>query len=93
MSSLPPQDIYNHCTDEGITMVTDIPYFEGDFWPNIIEEIIKELDQEARQREASELACSEVSLLHTVGVASVSDMCFTCAVCLHLPSPGSQESR
>ena len=50
----PPQDIFTHCTEEGITSVTDIPYFEGDFWPNVIEETIKELDQEAKQREASE---------------------------------------
>ena len=34
--------------------MTDVPYFEGDFWPNVVEEIIKELDQEAKQREASE---------------------------------------
>ena len=34
--------------------MTDIPYFDGDFWPNMIEETIKELDQEAKQREASE---------------------------------------
>lgn len=34
--------------------MTEIPYFEGDFWPNVIEETIKELDQEAKQREASE---------------------------------------
>jgi len=32
----------------------EIPYFEGDFWPNVIEDTIKELDQEAKQREASE---------------------------------------
>ncbi len=48
------QDIFKHCTDECITSVTDIPYFDGDFWPNVIEETIKELDQEAKQREASE---------------------------------------
>ncbi len=34
--------------------MTDIPYFEGDFWPNVVEDTIKELDQEAKQREASE---------------------------------------
>ena len=34
--------------------MTEIPYFEGDFWPNVVEETIKELDQEAKQREASE---------------------------------------
>ena len=43
-----------------MTSVTEIPYFEGDFWPNIIEDTIKELDQEAREREASEAATVEV---------------------------------
>ena len=46
-------------------MVTEIPYFEGDFWPNIIEETIKELDQEAKEREASELASAEVSYVNS----------------------------
>ena len=40
--------------------MTEIPYFEGDFWPNIIEDTIKELDQEARDREACEAATVEV---------------------------------
>ncbi len=40
--------------EECITSVTDIPYFEGDFWPNLIEETIKEFDHEVKQREASE---------------------------------------
>ena len=47
------QDIFKHCTEEGITSVTEIPYFDGDFWPNVIEETIKELDQE-KQKEASD---------------------------------------
>lgn len=54
------QDIFKHCTDDAVTSVTEIPYFEGDFWPNIIEDTIKELDQEAREREASEAATVEV---------------------------------
>ena len=45
--------------------MTEIPYFDGDFWPNVIEETIKELDQEAKQREASEKDI-EVSLLEVV---------------------------
>lgn len=28
--------------------MTDIPYFDGDFWPFVIEEIIKELDQDSK---------------------------------------------
>lgn len=56
--------VYRHCTDEGITTVTEIPYFEGDFWPNVIEETIKELDQEEEERKASEAAASgEVTLV------------------------------
>ena len=55
------QDIFKHCTEESVTSVTEIPYFEGDFWPNIIEDTIKELDQEAREREASEAATVEVA--------------------------------
>ena len=54
------QDIFKFCTDEGVTIVTELPYFEGDFWPNVLEEFIKELDQEAREREASEFASSDV---------------------------------
>ena len=27
------QDIFQYCTEAEITTVTDIPYFEGDFWP------------------------------------------------------------
>jgi len=29
-----------------LTSVTEMPYFEGDFWPNILEESIKEVEQE-----------------------------------------------
>ncbi len=40
-----------------------MPYFEGDFWPNVLEESIKELDQEEeekRKREEAEAAATEV---------------------------------
>ena len=39
----------------------EMPYFEGDFWPNILEESIKELEQEEedkRRREEVEAASS-----------------------------------
>lgn len=38
-----------------------MPYFEGDFWPNVLEESIKELDQEEeekRKREEAEAAAA-----------------------------------
>lgn len=45
--------------DNEIQSVTELPYFEGDFWPNILEENIKELNQEEmekRKREEEEAA-------------------------------------
>ncbi len=48
------KDIHAHCLDEQLTLVTEIPYFEGDFWPNVIEETIKEIDQEEEERKAIE---------------------------------------
>ena len=47
------QDLFKHSTDS-LYNVTDIPYFEGDFWPNIIEETIKELDSEKTSGTQSE---------------------------------------
>lgn len=41
-----------------------MPYFEGDFWPNVIEESIKELEQEEeekRKAEASAVAAAEAA--------------------------------
>ena len=32
--------------------VTELPYFEGDFWPNVIETCIAELEREEHQRKA-----------------------------------------
>jgi len=28
----------------------ELPYFEGDFWPNVLEESIKELDEEEEKK-------------------------------------------
>ena len=42
-----------------------MPYFEGDFWPNVLEESIKELDQEEeekRKQAEAEAAAAEVTV-------------------------------
>ena len=44
------QNIYNQAIDDGQTNPTQLPYFEGDFWPNIIEESIREIEQEEEER-------------------------------------------
>ncbi len=46
--------------EDKLQSAAELPYFEGDFWPNVLEESIKELDQEEeekrRQAEAAEAA-------------------------------------
>ena len=56
------QDIYKDSIENNINKVTDLPYFEGDFWPNVLEDIIKELDveeEEKRKREEEEALAAE----------------------------------
>lgn len=36
----------------------ELPYFEGDFWPNVLEESIKELEQEEEERKKEESTAS-----------------------------------
>ena len=57
------QDILRDAVENNIRCATEIPYFEGDFWPNVLEESIKELDQEEeekRKREEAEAAAAEL---------------------------------
>ena len=37
--------MHRQSIDDELISVTELAYFEGDFWPNMIEEQIKELDQ------------------------------------------------
>ncbi|XP_063706761.1 CREB-binding protein isoform X2 [Culicoides brevitarsis] len=54
------KDILKQAMEDKLTSATELPYFEGDFWPNVLEESIKELDQEEeekrKQAEAAEAA-------------------------------------
>ena len=48
--------------ESGLQCVTEMPYFEGDFWPNVHEESITELEQEEedqRKRKEVEAAISD----------------------------------
>jgi len=43
--------------DSGIKSVTQIPYFEGDFWPNVLEDCAKALDgDEEHDKHSQELS-------------------------------------
>lgn len=56
------KDILKQAMEDKLTSACELPYFEGDFWPNVLEESIKELDQEEeekkKQAEAAEAAAN-----------------------------------
>lgn len=56
------KDILKQAMEDKLSSAADLPYFEGDFWPNVLEESIKELDQEEeekrKQLEAAEAAAA-----------------------------------
>ncbi|XP_040042499.2 CREB-binding protein isoform X1 [Gasterosteus aculeatus] len=48
------KDICKQATEDRLTSANELPYFEGDFWPNVLEESIKELEQEEEERKKEE---------------------------------------
>uniref|UniRef100_A0A1Y1MJM8 histone acetyltransferase n=1 Tax=Photinus pyralis TaxID=7054 RepID=A0A1Y1MJM8_PHOPY len=58
------KDILKQAMEDNLRSAADLPYFEGDFWPNVFEESIKELDQEEeekrKQAEAAEAAANAI---------------------------------
>ena len=44
------KDIYKQALEDDIQSPAELPYFEGDFWPNVMEENIREMEQEAEVR-------------------------------------------
>lgn len=52
------QDIFKQATEDRVTSANELPYFEGDFWPNVLEESIKELEQEEEERKKEENTAS-----------------------------------
>ncbi|XP_063635647.1 histone acetyltransferase p300-like [Cydia splendana] len=44
------KDILKQAMEDSISSAAELPYFEGDFWPNVLEESIKELDQEEEEK-------------------------------------------
>lgn len=63
------QDILKQAMEDNLRSAADLPYFEGDFWPNVLEESIKELDQEEeekrKQAEAAEAAAAAANAVRT----------------------------
>ena len=49
------KDIYKQALEDNIQSPAELPYFEGDFWPNVMEENIRELEQEEEARKYKHL--------------------------------------
>nr|5KJ2_A Chain A, Histone acetyltransferase p300 [Homo sapiens]7LJE_A Chain A, Histone acetyltransferase p300 [Homo sapiens]7LJE_B Chain B, Histone acetyltransferase p300 [Homo sapiens]7LJE_C Chain C, Histone acetyltransferase p300 [Homo sapiens]7LJE_D Chain D, Histone acetyltransferase p300 [Homo sapiens] len=47
------KDIFKQATEDRLTSAKELPYFEGDFWPNVLEESIKELEQKTSKNKSS----------------------------------------
>lgn len=64
------KDILKQAMEDNISSAAELPYFEGDFWPNVLEESIKELDQEEeekrKQAEAAEAVVSYYFSYHVL---------------------------
>lgn len=59
------KDILKQAMEDNISSAAELPYFEGDFWPNVLEESIKELDQEEEEkRKQAEAAEAVVSVCY-----------------------------
>lgn len=64
-----------------MTSAKELPYFEGDFWPNVLEESIKELEQEEEERKREENSTSnesiDVRLNPTLWPSTIHTYCFS----------------
>ena len=55
MTNFCAQDMHQQSSDDDLTSIVQLPYFEGDFWPKVIEEQIKELDQKVQVEASGEV--------------------------------------
>ncbi|EMP41855.1 hypothetical protein UY3_00890 [Chelonia mydas] len=53
------KDIFKQATEDRLTSAKELPYFEGDFWPNVLEESIKKLEQEEEEQKREENTSNE----------------------------------
>lgn len=58
------KDILKQAMEDNISSAAELPYFEGDFWPNVLEESIKELDQEEEEKRKQAEAAEAVVSTH-----------------------------
>lgn len=52
------KDILKQATEDNVKSAMDLPYFEGDFWPNVIEDAIKEIETEQAKQLSTDNAAA-----------------------------------
>ena len=82
------QDIMKDAVDSGIKSVTQVPYFEGDFWPNVLEDCAKALDgdegqgkrnqESAVDEDAEDSSCSSILCREPLGKVYDSVLYYSC---------------
>lgn len=60
------KDIHKQAKDDNLSSPMGLPYFEGDFWPNIIEDCIREADKEEAERKQSEDILDDADEMYTL---------------------------
>ncbi|GFQ91282.1 CREB-binding protein [Trichonephila clavata] len=64
------KDILRQATEDNLTSAAELPYFDDDFWPNVLEESIKEEQDEEQKRKAEASAAEAAARV----VATASDV-------------------
>ncbi|KAL8591058.1 hypothetical protein ACOMHN_037291 [Nucella lapillus] len=68
------KDILTDAIHSGLNSAKEVPYFDGDFWPNAIEDALKDDEEEKKKREEAEAAAAEAeaaSAMETVEESTV----------------------
>ena len=66
------KDIYKQALEDNLQSPAELPYFEGDFWPNVLEENIRELEQVMNSRYSNERANTFfVSLIYILSLGFI----------------------
>lgn len=55
------KDILKQATEDNVRSAMDLPYFEGDFWPNVIEESIKDIEMEQAKLQQAEASTGDLN--------------------------------
>ncbi|XP_065220138.1 histone lysine acetyltransferase CREBBP-like isoform X2 [Planococcus citri] len=60
------KDILKRAMEDKLQSAAELPYFEGDFWPIILEEIIKDLDQLKEEKKVQTDAKDLIAIIYAI---------------------------